>query len=58
MLSRLNGHKTYILAVLAIAYAIYGWLVLGTLPQNDAIDIIFVALGAGSLRHGITTAGK
>ena len=48
----LNGYKTYILAGLALVYAISGFFT-GHIDANTAVETVFAALGAASLRHGI-----
>jgi len=50
MLEKIDGFKTYIVASLAIVYAISG-LVLGLHDQTTAIEMILAALGMSSLRH-------
>lgn len=54
-LSKLNGAKTYIIALMTVGYAIAQWWS-GDMSQNAAMAMIFGALGAGAIRHGITTS--
>lgn len=48
----LKGKKTYIVAAMTITYAlvVQGWQ-LG--DWASAMDMVFVALGMGSIRHGM-----
>ncbi len=51
-MSWLNGKKTYIIAVVAVAYAvvIVGW------QQGNwqaALELIMAALGGSAIRHGV-----
>ncbi len=48
----LDGYKTYIVAAVTIAVAIF-FYTQGELEAPAAIAMILGALGAGSLRHGI-----
>lgn len=52
MLNRIDGYKTYIVATLAIAWAV-GGMVAGLLPASEAINVILAAMGAAGLRHAI-----
>lgn len=49
----LDGKKTYVLAALAIVYAVAA-VALGKLSGNEAVEVIFAALGGAALRHGIS----
>ena len=53
-MSKLNGYKTYIVAAVAVIYAVSGFFT-GHLDANTAIETVLTALGAASLRHGMTT---
>lgn len=53
----LNGYKTYIVAGVTIAYAIVHAWQAGAVDQGT-IETILAALGAASLRHGISTGAK
>ena len=53
-LFNLEGKKTYIVSVGAIAYAI-GGLVSGYLDLNTAIQVVLAALGLGALKHATVT---
>lgn len=57
MFNKLNGYKTYIIAVLMILYAILG-LIIGKLGDGEAIKIILEAMAISSLRHGIKNSIK
>jgi len=50
---KLNGKKTYIVAVLTIIYAVTG-AAIGKIDWNTAVGIILAALGMSGLRHGIS----
>ena len=52
MFEKINGKKTYISAGLLVLFAIIG-LVLGRLPEQEAIKLIIEAMGLASIRHGI-----
>lgn len=67
MLSKLNGNKTYILAVLGIVVAVAGhfWgpFQIGDLqvPQFTWNQIVSIAWGSGlfaALRHGVSTQAQ
>ena len=53
-LKDLQGKKTYLVSIGAVAYALGGW-VSGYLDVNTAIQVIMAALGLGALRNGVTT---
>ncbi len=53
--SKVNGYKTYIIAVASICWAL-GGLVAGKVDANTAIQTIGLALTAMGLRHGIEKA--
>lgn len=50
----INGNKTYIVGVVAILY-ILTQIWTGATTWNTALPEILAALGAMSVRHGITT---
>jgi hypothetical protein len=50
VLKNIDGYKTYIVASLAIVYALSG-LVLGLHDQTTAIEMILAALGMSTIRH-------
>jgi len=52
----MNGKKTYLVAGVAILYAISGFF-FGALDANAAVQIVIAALGLGTVRHGISKAG-
>lgn len=52
MLSKLNGYKTYAIAVLTLVYAISGYL-LGNIDTETAVQLVIAALGLSALRHSI-----
>lgn len=52
----LNGNKTYLTAAVAVVYAISAALY-GAIDANTAVQIVLAAIGASTLRHGITTEG-
>lgn len=52
MLNTLSGKKSYIVATLAIVYAIAEFFT-GNVDSNSAIEIIFGALGLVGLRNAI-----
>ncbi len=54
MIQFLSGKKTYFLALAALAYAIGGFFT-GHIDGNSAVDMIWAALAAGALRHGVST---
>lgn len=49
-----DGYKTYIVAVAAIVYSIAGWII-GQIDGGTAGELIFGALAAAGLRHGMQT---
>lgn len=51
----LKGYKTYIVAVWAISYALYGYYYLHQMTFEQMMMFIFGALGISGLRHGIST---
>lgn len=50
----MTGHKTYLVAGLALMHAGLGWY-LGYHGLETALELAFAALGLGTLRHGMTT---
>lgn len=56
-LLRLNGLKTYIIAVGLMMFAVGGWAS-GMVTVDESIQSIFMALGMMGLRHGINTTYK
>lgn len=55
MLSKLNGYKTYALVALAVIYGVSGFFT-GHLDGKSALDIIWAALTAGSIRHAVANS--
>ena len=53
-MSFLTGKKTYIVAVCAILYAIFGY-VSGNLDANTGVQGVLAALAVCGLRNGLTT---
>ena len=53
---KFNGNKTYLLSIAGGLYAAIG-VFMGWLEPKDATDLIFGALAAASLRHGVTKSG-
>jgi hypothetical protein len=51
----LSGYKTYLAGVLTILGAIGGFLT-GTLPVEQAVNLVVPAILAMTVRHGISTA--
>jgi len=51
----MQGYKTYILALVAVIYAIAGFYS-GHIAGQDAVNMMWAALTAGALRHGIANA--
>lgn len=51
----LNGYKTYLLCAAALAYAIGGFFT-GNIDPKTALDMIWTALVAASVRHGIANS--
>ena len=49
----MNGKKSYLVAAVAILYAISGFF-FGALDANAAVQIVIAALGLSSVRHGIS----
>ena len=49
---KINGYKTYIVAIGLIMYALGGWAA-GKVDPNTAIQSVFLALGMMGLRDGI-----
>lgn len=55
MFAKLNGYKTYIVAAGTIIYAlVQGWA--GNMDAQTEVLTILAALGAGGIRHGISTS--
>lgn len=52
----LSGYKTYIGAVITVAYAGYQYFVAGDMPQAEAVKMIEGALFACTIRHGMATS--
>lgn len=48
----LKGKKTYLLALVGIAYALSGWY-LGKFDTQTTLEMAWAALTAGALRAGI-----
>lgn len=48
----LKGKKTYIISILAVVYAVSGYI-LGYIELQNAIQLIIGSLGISALRHGI-----
>lgn len=57
MLKNLSGKKTYIIAVLTILYAIFGYWQ-GHMEFDDAMQMILGGAGLGALRAGVTKGQK
>ncbi len=55
MLSFLSGKKTYILAGVAIIYAVTGYF-LGHTDANTTMGMVWAALTAAALRGGISSS--
>ena len=49
---KLRGHKTYIVGIAMICYAV-GGAIIGELEFNAAIQVVLTALGIMGLRNGI-----
>jgi hypothetical protein len=49
----LSGKKTYLITLAAVVYAITG-VISGNFTNDQAFEIVFAALGLGSLRAGIS----
>lgn len=56
-MDKLNGYKTYIIAVLSIA-GLWGGYLQGSLDLQSAINGTITALSAAAIRHGIKTDAK
>ncbi len=54
LLAKLSGWKTYIVGVAAILTAVGAWMS-GTLDPKGAIEAVWAAIMAMTIRHGITT---
>lgn len=52
VLGKIQGYKTYIIAVATVCYAL-GGAVAGFVPVNEAVYLILGALGLSGLRNGI-----
>ena len=50
---KIDGFKTYYIAIGLLMYAIGGWAA-GKVDPTTAIQSIFIALGMMGLRHGIS----
>lgn len=53
----LSGYKTYLLAIVAIVYAVSSYYT-GHTDGKVTLDMIWTALTAAALRNGITTETK
>ena len=53
----LSGYKTYLAGALTILGAIGGFLT-GTLPVEQAVNLVVPAILAMTVRHGISTAAS
>lgn len=53
--ARFAGKKTYIASAVGVVYAAAGWY-LGEIAQPEALNLIFEAVVAMTLRHGIAKA--
>ena len=49
---KVNGMKTYVVAMAMIMYALGGWIA-GKVDVNTAIQTALIGLGMMGLRHGI-----
>lgn len=56
MFSKLDGKKTYAVALGGVLGAIGGWLT-GQLDPVQALQIAFNAVAAATIRHGIAKSG-
>jgi hypothetical protein len=54
MFQFLSGYKTYLVATVAIVYAVAG-AAMGKITPNEAFEVVIVALGFGTLRGGSKT---
>ena len=53
----MNGYKTYIIAVVTIAFAgVSFWS--GTMTVDAAVALALGGAGLGALRHGVATGAK
>lgn len=52
ILVAIDGYKTYIVAGVTVVYALVSWWS-GAIDWKTAMDMILVALGAGSFRSAI-----
>ncbi len=52
MLDKLNGYKTYIVAVATLVYALVHIWQVGTIDQT-ATDLILAGLGLGAVGHKV-----
>lgn len=50
MLEKLDGYKTYIVAVAMICYAV-GGIISGYVQWQQAIEVVLLALGVFGLKH-------
>lgn len=57
MLTKLNGYKTYALALLGIIYAVSGFFT-GHIDANTAFELVLGSGGLATLRHGISTTAQ
>ncbi len=55
VLEKINGWKTYGVAVAAIIYALYGHYVAHSVDFNTMMDTVLGAGGLAALRHGMQT---
>lgn len=53
-MSKLSGYKTYMACLAAVAYAAGGWYT-GDVAQPEALNLIFEAVVATFIRHGIAS---
>ncbi len=54
ILSKISGWKTYVIGIAAVLTAIGAWMG-GTLDAKSAVEAIWAAIMAMTIRHGITT---
>lgn len=52
---KLNGNKTYLVALGGVLGALSGWLT-GAMDPTEAARLAFEAVLAATIRHGISTA--
>ena len=52
MIMKLDGYKTYVVAIATICYA-FGGLIAGKRDFNTAAQLVFLGFGMMGLRHGI-----